>query len=89
MTLRRVALLAALVLVLFAAKPGDAEAGVSVHVGPGGVWVGRGYGYYGYYHRPYYHYPRIYYPRYYYPRYYYPRRHYHRKWRKWHRRHYW
>lgn len=80
MTLRRVALLAALVLALFAAKPGDAEAGVYVRIGPGAVYAGPGY---GYYYRPHYYYPRAYYyPRYYYPRYYYPRPVYRKKWRK-------
>lgn len=89
MTLRRVALLFALVFALFAFKPGNAEAGVYVQVGPGGVYAGRGYGYYGYrpYYRPYYRPRSYYYPNYYEPRYYRPAPRYYRK--KWRRRNYW
>lgn len=83
--LRRFALLSALVLAVFAASPGSAEAGVHVQVGPQGVYVGPGY---GYYHQPYYYYPRAYYypPAYYYPRYRYYRKPY--RWRKKYRRRY-
>lgn len=86
MTLRRIVLLVVCGIAFFAFKPADAEAGVYVQVGPGGVYAGPGYGYYGGYrpyYRPYYRPRAYYYPRYVYPRnYYVGPRYYRRKWRR-------
>jgi hypothetical protein len=87
MKARSIGFVLALVAAFFVARPSEAEAGVSISIGPHGFYVGPGY--YGRYHyyRPYY--PYYSQPRYYYPRYYYPRKYYkpHYSW-KWRRKYY-